>query len=258
MRENLHSAFSFLTVLIKGKVYSDKTMQQCVYCFPFVGAVIFLLSALLALLFWYLFSNTWLCAAAFLFCDCILIRGLHHDGLADIADALGSGKTGDEFRVILKDSRIGSFGVMALIFYFLLAVISLEQIIAMNLPEGKFLCFAVQMVLLGFWSRLGLLAMPLCSHLYIPKEQKFSLAKLMFAHFDKKYFLFWYVLIFFASSVLFNASFIIICTTLSCLFIWPLYTTAQKENGYNGDFLGASCLLWELAGFLSLLLFFRA
>lgn len=256
MREKIHCAFSFLTILVKGKIYSDKTLQESVLFFPFVGAVIFLLSAFSALLFWSLFKNTWLSAAAFLFCDCILIRGLHHDGLADIADAWGSSKTGEDFRLILKDSRIGSFGVLALIFYFLFGAASLSELIALNLPDKKYSEFIVQMLFIGMWSRLGLLALPLFSHLYQPKEQKFSLAKLMFENFDKKYFLYWYVLIFAASSIVFNASLIIITTMLSALAALPVFLTAEKENGYNGDFLGATCLLWEITGFLSLLLFF--
>jgi len=42
-------------------------------------------------------------------------RGLHWDGLADVADAWGSGRQGAEFCSILKDSRIGAFGALALI-----------------------------------------------------------------------------------------------------------------------------------------------
>jgi adenosylcobinamide-GDP ribazoletransferase len=39
---------------------------------------------------------------------------LHLDGLADTADALGSRLEGTDFRRVLKDSRIGSFGALAL------------------------------------------------------------------------------------------------------------------------------------------------
>lgn len=44
----------------------------------------------------------------------VLTRGLHLDGLADVADALGSGRRGDEADAIMKKSDIGPFGVVTL------------------------------------------------------------------------------------------------------------------------------------------------
>ncbi|MBM74118.1 MAG: adenosylcobinamide-GDP ribazoletransferase [Proteobacteria bacterium] len=45
----------------------------------------------------------------------ILTGGLHEDGLADTCDALGGGWTKEKRLEIMKDSRIGSYGSMALI-----------------------------------------------------------------------------------------------------------------------------------------------
>lgn len=44
-----------------------------------------------------------------------LTRGLHWDGWADLWDAWGSSATGDRFWQIMKDSRTGAFGVMAIV-----------------------------------------------------------------------------------------------------------------------------------------------
>ena len=41
--------------------------------------------------------------------------GLHWDGLADMGDAEGSGTSGERFREILCDSRLGAFGALRLI-----------------------------------------------------------------------------------------------------------------------------------------------
>jgi adenosylcobinamide-GDP ribazoletransferase len=41
--------------------------------------------------------------------------GLHEDGLADVADAMGGGWTRDDRLAIMKDSRIGAFGATMLI-----------------------------------------------------------------------------------------------------------------------------------------------
>ena len=60
-----------------------------------------------------------------------ITRGLHWDGLADVADGLGSGAQPDRAREIMRRSDIGPFGVLALIFAVALQVLSIAQ-----LPAG--------------------------------------------------------------------------------------------------------------------------
>ena len=45
----------------------------------------------------------------------VLTGGLHEDGLADTADGFGGGQTRERKLEIMRDSRIGSYGVLALI-----------------------------------------------------------------------------------------------------------------------------------------------
>ncbi|MBK9170328.1 MAG: adenosylcobinamide-GDP ribazoletransferase [Bryobacterales bacterium] len=42
--------------------------------------------------------------------------GLHEDGLADVADAVRAGRTPERIHDILKDSRVGAYGVLAIVF----------------------------------------------------------------------------------------------------------------------------------------------
>lgn len=49
----------------------------------------------------------------------LLITGaLHEDGLADFFDGFGGGISREKILVIMKDSHIGTYGVLSLIFYF--------------------------------------------------------------------------------------------------------------------------------------------
>jgi adenosylcobinamide-GDP ribazoletransferase len=58
-----------------------------------------------------------------------LISGtMHEDGLADVADALRAGRTQEKMLAILKDSRIGTFGAVAIVLSFLARWQALEQI----------------------------------------------------------------------------------------------------------------------------------
>ena len=51
----------------------------------------------------------------------LLVTGcLHEDGLADFCDGMGGGVTRERILTIMKDSHIGTYGVIGLIVYFLL------------------------------------------------------------------------------------------------------------------------------------------
>jgi cobalamin synthase len=57
----------------------------------------------------------------------LLTRGLHLDGLADLADGLGSGKPAEQALDIMKRSDIGPFGVVTLVFTLLIQVGTLSE-----------------------------------------------------------------------------------------------------------------------------------
>lgn len=59
-----------------------------------------------------------------LFFDVLLTGGFHLDALADMADGLFSSRSKERCLEIMKDSRIGSNGVLALIFYYGLLFVS--------------------------------------------------------------------------------------------------------------------------------------
>jgi adenosylcobinamide-GDP ribazoletransferase len=59
----------------------------------------------------------------------VLITGaLHEDGLADAADGFGGGQTPERILEIMKDSRIGTYGAMALILVLLLKLSALASL----------------------------------------------------------------------------------------------------------------------------------
>ncbi|GAA2912857.1 adenosylcobinamide-GDP ribazoletransferase [Streptosporangium fragile] len=58
----------------------------------------------------------------------LLTRGLHLDGLADLADGLGSGRPAERALEIMKRSDIGPFGVVTLIFTVLVQVTALAEV----------------------------------------------------------------------------------------------------------------------------------
>jgi adenosylcobinamide-GDP ribazoletransferase len=81
--------------------------------FPLVGQAVGLVSAAA----WLAASQLWppaLAAVAAVAASIVVTGALHEDGLADTADGLGGGASPERRLEIMKDSRIGTYGVLAL------------------------------------------------------------------------------------------------------------------------------------------------
>lgn len=65
-----------------------------------------------------------------------LTRALHLDGLADTADALGSGRPAEEALAIARRSDIGPFGVITLVLVLLLQVVALADLLDRGAGAG--------------------------------------------------------------------------------------------------------------------------
>jgi adenosylcobinamide-GDP ribazoletransferase len=78
---------------------------------------------------------------------------LHEDGLADLADGFGGGKTRDQKLAIMRDSRLGTFGALALALSVALRVAA----IAGAAERGVFLAAVVIVAVSAFSRAVGLL-----------------------------------------------------------------------------------------------------
>ena len=90
-------------------------MAQAVWAFPFAGFVVGLVGALAYLVADRLVLFSWPAAALTVAATVFVTGALHEDGLADTADGFGGGDTRERKLEIMRDSRIGTFGVCALI-----------------------------------------------------------------------------------------------------------------------------------------------
>lgn len=84
-------------------------------CYPLVGAGIGLLAALGFAAATWLALPPFAAALAALTVSLLVTGALHEDGLADVADGFGGAHGRDRKLAIMRDSRIGSYGVLALI-----------------------------------------------------------------------------------------------------------------------------------------------
>ncbi len=84
--------------------------------FPLVGVGIGLASGLILLAAFEVGLHPLTCALIALATGALLTRALHEDGLADFADGLGTLGTAERRLEVMRDSRIGTFGTLAVIF----------------------------------------------------------------------------------------------------------------------------------------------
>ena len=99
--------------------------------FPLVGQIVGGLSAL-AFLLGTLIWNGWIAAALATAAAVALTGAFHEDGLADTADGLGGGQTVARRLEIMKDSRVGTFGVVTLVLALALKIFALGGMAAID------------------------------------------------------------------------------------------------------------------------------
>jgi adenosylcobinamide-GDP ribazoletransferase len=138
-------AISFLTILPVGQAHAPagRELARSMAFFPFAGLVIGLLLALGHYLFSFFLPEAvvlWFVIGLLAF----LTRGLHLDGLADTMDGLASGGTKEKILEVMRDSRIGAFGVISLILLLGAKYFCLDQIPGPSLP-----CSFIGMSVLG-------------------------------------------------------------------------------------------------------------
>jgi len=133
--KNFLQAFSFLTILPVGhsSLSEGKELARSMAFFPLVGLIIGFILALGYYLFSFLFSRAlvlWLTIGLL----ALLTRGLHLDGFADTMDGLGSGGPREKILEVMRDSRIGAFGVIGLILLIGAKFLALDQIPTPSIP----------------------------------------------------------------------------------------------------------------------------
>ena len=131
----------FLTriFVVKQSVWTEKSFGESVKFFPAVGAILGIICAGIAGAINLL--NLPLLTGAIGFTSLIILTGgIHCDGLMDSADGLFSGREREKILLIMKDSRAGSFGVVAMI---LVAAIEISTLAELARLSTYFLCAAI-------------------------------------------------------------------------------------------------------------------
>ena len=205
----------------------------------------FLIGTIQSYIFLFLRTNSWSIYASTLIClasGYLITGGLHIDGLMDTFDGIFAGKK--KRLKAMKDSKVGAFGVQALVFITLIqiaCILKIQTLIIFVLP----ICL--------FWGRFSNL-------FFIEKFKYISYKKKSFSH--KK---FWngfkkeslisiifllifipYQLVSITSQAILIKFLILILIGIFLSYFIPIIL-GNKIGGFNGDACGASIVLVETA-----------
>jgi len=117
--------------------HSERQLNDASRYFPLVGILVGLFAGAVFLLAMRVFAQP-VAVLLSMLAGVLLTGGFHEDGLADACDGFGGGWDKPQVLDIMKDSRIGSYGVLGLVFALALKFSALAA-----LPVARFLVIAV-------------------------------------------------------------------------------------------------------------------
>ncbi|WP_019960870.1 adenosylcobinamide-GDP ribazoletransferase [Woodsholea maritima] len=213
-------------------------LNACVRYFPWVGASVGLIAGAV---FWlaHLVLPGFVAASLAVACAILLTGGFHEDGLADSWDGLGGGVTKARALEIMRDSRVGTYGALALGLSLIIRIGALA-----SLPPA-----------LGW---VALIVTHASARMIIPSILRFftyaraeGLAKPVADDIAR------HIWIFAVISGLAFASFLGLYGLLACLMAhlagWVMIGLFQRKlGGYTGDGLGAVEQVGEMAALITL------
>lgn len=251
----LISAFQTITAIpVPGQ--GAENAEDSLSWFPWVGAVLGIAAWAVAYLamqapieaqlrvFWILIA-----AAIIVTVWAVLTRGFHLDGLADMCDGFGGGWTKERVLEIMRDSRIGSFGVIALSLGLLLKTLA----VAMVLGSGSWQALLIVPIL----ARSAMVCQASFNKYARRDTVKVSMAnhfidKACASHFGGACLHTLLLLGLLYLAVPFSwvaAAEIILAVYLSMLTVG--YISRSKIGGITGDILGATCEIAEDVGLIA-------
>jgi adenosylcobinamide-GDP ribazoletransferase len=270
IREYLLAVQFFTRIPITGRLadwvgYSPELLRASAAHFPGIGVLVgAVAAALFALLQAVLPDTTFaplVAAVLSTVATVLLTGGFHEDGLADVADGLGGSSERERALEIMKDSRVGAFGAMALV----LALLGKVALLALlgsveNVPaDGEAVLLRSSFVCTAIWSAhvvsrfLPLVVIRLLPHVgdtasskSKPLADQISRGSLLVA------FIWCFAALALSTLALDAINLIVACSFSGLALLWMLRLFKRRLQGFTGDCLGATQQVCEIAFYFGL------
>jgi adenosylcobinamide-GDP ribazoletransferase len=236
----LKTAMVFFTrVPLKLYDYDEADLARSTRYFPLVGVLV---GAFGALVFWLSdFVLPLELAVLLSMAATILLTGaFHEDGLSDAVDGLGGGWEKDQVLTIMIDSRIGSYGAIAIVLALLIKFQALSHLSAATIP----LALVAGHALSRFCATLVIATQRYVKHEGKSKPLATQIAPgelLVAAVFGL------------LPLVLLDVRLLLALVPVALVWLWFSAKIRTRIGGYTGDCLGAMQQLTEIAFYIGLL-----
>lgn len=210
----------------------SRTLSRGAFFFPFVGAIVGSIAALIYYVF--TFVSIDIASLAAVFSIIFITGGIHVDGLSDTADGFFSARSRERVLEIMKDSRVGTFGVIAIVFDILIKYVLIKNIpVNMGIPAIIFSC------VLGRASAAMLINFGKCA-------RPGGLGDMFSSAASKIYFVSSMILMILIGFILFYKTFLLVVTAALISTLMIMRLSYRIIGGLTGDVYGASIEIGEI------------
>ncbi len=221
----------------KDVCHSPDYINKATRYFPLIGWIVGAISFVVFWLSAFLFEVN--IAVFFSLIAGVLVTGaFHEDGLADVFDGFGGGWTKPKILDIMKDSRVGAYGAIALIFLFGLKYLALTNLISKIDPSNVVF---IALIFIAYHSLARLTAINIIFTSQYSRDDETSKVKpIAKAHSYREkigaylFGLFPLIILCFLQWKL-----VFVLFTLAILFFYSKRYFNKWIDGYTGDCLGA-------------------
>jgi adenosylcobinamide-GDP ribazoletransferase len=245
----------------KWLIHKPEYLNEATRYFPVVGWIVGGLSSvvLIALM---LILPVSVALLGFMLMNILLTGAFHEDGFADVCDGFGGGWTAPKILEIMKDSRLGTYGTVGILFMLAFKFELLRNLL--NFFNTDFWLLEIVIFLISAHSVSRLLAATtLYTHSYVrenedakakPLAKKISLQNLLITIFLGILPVFFFVII---DLKFFLMLFFVVVPLLYLIKILMSAYFKKWIGGYTGDCLGAIQQVTEIGFYLGALILIR-
>lgn len=253
------TAMMFLTRLPvpRSTDHAPEYLEKAAKYFPFIGWMVGGTSALVFFIC-YPFLSLDLAVLSSMVAGILATGAFHEDGFADVCDAFGGGWTKEKILDIMKDSRLGTFGVTGLIFMLSAKYLLLKELASLIFTSSSLRnslsIFLLFLLAHGISRMMAIITIQTSVYVFADdrtKSKPLASKKLSITEFSFSFFLSLLPFLYFPAYFLLLLPIVLIVTLLASRYF------KKWIGGYTGDCLGAIQQITEVVCYLTLVLLWK-